>query len=192
MGQFIHNFFDFLVNLLASLGPIIGILIIILESIIPILPLGAFIALNMLAFGTFFGFFISWLATCFGCILSYYIFKKGFSDKLYNNIKENGKTKKILNVIKKLSFSKLVLLMAMPFTPAFLVNITAGLSQMNFTKFVCAVLLSKIFIIYFWGYVGTSIIESVTDVITLLRIFGLLIIAYFISKLIQKKINIRE
>jgi hypothetical protein len=38
-------------DIMRASGPIAGFLIIILESIIPILPLGAFIALNNIVFG---------------------------------------------------------------------------------------------------------------------------------------------
>jgi uncharacterized membrane protein YdjX (TVP38/TMEM64 family) len=82
--------------------------------------------------------------------------------------------------------------MAMPFTPAFAVNIAAGLSKMNTKKFVLAVLIAKPFIIYFWSYVGTTLMQSFTDIFAIIRILALLLIAYAISKLIQAKLKIKE
>jgi uncharacterized membrane protein YdjX (TVP38/TMEM64 family) len=127
-----------------------------------------------------------------GCLLSYYAFKLGFSNKLYKHIKIDGKISGFLNKTNKLSFPNLVLLIAMPFTPAFAVNIAAGLSKMNTRKFVLAILIGKPFIIYFWSYVGTTLLQSVTDIYVILRILAILLIAYAVSKLIQLKLKIKE
>jgi uncharacterized membrane protein YdjX (TVP38/TMEM64 family) len=116
----------------------------------------------------------------------------GFSDKLYKHIKIDGKISGFLNKTNKLSFPNLVLLIAMPFTPAFAVNIAAGLSKMNTRKFVLAILIGKPFIIYFWSYVGTTLLQSVTDIYVILRILAILLIAYAVSKLIQLKLKIKE
>lgn len=187
-----NNIIDFITNITLTLGPLFGILLIILESIIPALPLAVFISLNIITFGAFFGFVISCFATVLGCILSYYLVRKGFSDKLYKHIKEDGKISLFLKNTKKLSFPNLVLLMAMPFTPAFAVNIAAGLSKMDFKKFLLALLISKPFMVYFWGYVGKTLIESVQDPLVILRIAIILLIAYFLSQLIQIKFKIKE
>jgi uncharacterized membrane protein YdjX (TVP38/TMEM64 family) len=102
MEETIKNIIEYLTNTTSTLGPLFGIFLIILESILPILPLAAFIALNMEAFGTFWGFIISWFATSLGCVLSYYAFKKGFSDRLYRHVKIDGKIDKFLSAVKKL------------------------------------------------------------------------------------------
>lgn len=183
---------DFLINTFSTLGPLFGIFIIIVESILPFLPLAAFLSLNAIVFGPVIGFLINWFATCLGCLLSYYAFKLGFSDKLYRHIKIDGKLSGFLNRTSKLSFPNLVLLIAMPFTPAFAVNIAAGLAKMNTRKFVLAILIGKPFIIYFWSYVGTTLMQSITDIHAIIRILALLIIAYAVSKLIQLKLKIKE
>jgi uncharacterized membrane protein YdjX (TVP38/TMEM64 family) len=192
MEHTLKDIIDYLINATTTLGPLFGVFLVILESMIPALPLAAFIALNMEAFGTFWGFIISWLASSIGCLLSFYIFKRGFSDKLYRHIKEEGKVHQFLKVIKKLSFPNLVLLIALPFTPAFLVNIACGLSKMSFQKFILAILIGKPFMIYFWGYVGVSLIENITNVSVIIRICAMLVIAYAISRLVQLKFNIKE
>lgn len=44
--------------------------------------------------------------------------------------------------------------------------------------------------ISFWGLVGKSLIESLTDISSLIIAAVLIIIAYFLSKLISKKMKI--
>lgn len=170
-------------------GPLSGFLIIILESIIPILPLGAFIALNTIVFGPFYGFIISWIATIVGCIMSFYAFRLGFSKTLYKNIRIDGKVYKFMDYVSTISLAQLTLLVALPFTPAFAVNIASGLSTMSFGKYIISIIIGKLSIVYFWGYIGTSLIESLKDPITLLEVAVLMSIAYVISRLIQKYLN---
>lgn len=175
-------------NLLISL--FFGIFLVILESIIPILPLALFIAINTVVFGNVIGFIISWIGTVIGCSLSFWIFRTGFSKKLYRHIEKGNKAKNLMHKISTLDFSKLVLILAIPFTPAFSVNIGAGLSKMDYKKYLLALLISKLSIIYFWGFIGSSLVESITDIGVLIKITGILIITFILSRIVIRKFNI--
>ena len=72
MREIIDAFVTNSTDILVSFGPIAGIILIIIESMIPVLPLAVFITLNMVSFGPIFGFLISWLATITGCMISLY------------------------------------------------------------------------------------------------------------------------
>lgn len=182
----------YMTSTLQNFGPISGILLVILESIFPVLPLGVFITLNINAFGFLFGFLLSWIATSLGCMLSFFLFRSCFSKRFIKFIsKKNSKNlKEIMKKINKISFSNLVVLIALPFTPAFLINIASGLSNMNSKKFISAILLGKLSIVFFWGFIGKSILESVTDLTTIIIVSILLLLAYFLSKLVGKKLKI--
>ncbi len=169
---------------------IVGVLIIIFESMVPIIPLSVFITLNILVFGNIQGFLISYVATLIGCTLSFFLFRKGFRTWLYKKIEGKEPIKKIEKSISNIDFSSLVLIVAMPFTPAFLVNIAAGLSKMEYQKFIKALAIGKIFMVYFWAFVGTTLIESFTDTKTLIQIILFMLFTYFISKVINKKFDI--
>ena len=187
----INEVINYFVELMMKLGPISGIILIVLESIIPVLPLSVFIALNGASFGYLFGFIISWASTCVGCALSFTLFRKCFKKSFdkYIGKKEAKRVKKIKRRIDKISFTSLVLIIALPFTPAFAVNIAAGLSNMDFRKFMAAILIGKLSIVYFWTYVGKSLIESMMDIKAIITVCVLLIIAYIISKLVSKKMK---
>lgn len=186
---YIERIVNFLIELTSMAGPAFGFLTIILESIFPFLPLSVFIALNNVAFGPIEGFLISWIATVLGCCISYYIFKKGFNKFIYRYIKIDGHIHRFVNFINKMDFGHLVLFIAMPFTPAFLINIASGLSNMSFRKFVIAILIGKLSIIYFWGFIGTSIAESFKNPLVLIQIIVLLSITYIISKVTESMLN---
>ena len=192
MEKVISDVVEYATDLLQMGGPLMGVFLILLESIIPILPLGAFITLNMNAFGFLFGFAISWGATCFGCYLSYLLFSSYLSKYFYQFLsKKNAKKiKRSMKKFQKMSLSHLVVLIALPFTPAFLINIASGLAEVSKKKFLIAILVGKLSIVYFWGVIGTSFLESMTDIKTIMIISLMLVIAYLISKYISKRVDV--
>ena len=191
MFEAIDTFIDTTLQGLGIWGPIVGCFFILIESMVPLLPLFVFITLNFLAFGNILGFIISWIFTCIGCFISFLLFRCKVQTWLFKRIKKEGIiSEHTIDVITNLKFEELTTIIAIPFTPAFLVNIAAGLSKMSYKKFIGALLIGKIFLVYFWGFVGVSLIESIKNPIYLVRVGILLIIAYVISKIISKKFKI--
>lgn len=173
-------------------GLIIGFLLVLLESFVPILPLSVFVAFNVKAFGFIGGCAISWSATCLGSYICY-IFFTFLEEKFTKKFLDRKLIKKVRNGLekfKKIKFTELVLIITLPFTPSFLVNILSGLTKMKSQKFVCALLIGKSFSIIFWGYIGKSLLESLKDPISIIYIVVTLLLAYVISKIVSKKMNI--
>ena len=191
MFDAIDTFIDTTLQGMGIWGPIVSCFFILIESMIPVLPLFVFITLNFLAFGNILGFIISWIFTCIGCSISFFLFRKKVQTWLYKRLKKNGViSEHTIDMITNLKFEQLTTIIAVPFTPAFLVNIAAGLSKMSYKKFLGALLIGKVFLVYFWGFVGVSLIESIKNPIYLVRVGILLVIAYVCSKIISKKFKI--
>ena len=192
MSELFNSFYIFIMNTIDALGvygPLLGSLFIILESIIPPLPLFVFITINFVAFGKVLGFIISWICTCIGCILSYYLVKKLFRNWVVNKIKDVNLLTKCMNYVENLSLTQVTMILSIPFTPAFMVNIAAGLCNMNFKKFLTAILISKIFLVYFWGVV-TGLLESFHNPTSLITVVVMIVIAYTLSVVIKKVFKI--
>ncbi len=194
MGEVFSNFYNLIMDTIDSMGvygPILGSLFIVLESIIPPLPLFVFITINFIAFGNVIGFIISWICTIIGCLISYFLVKKFLRNFVVKKIKNIDLLTKCMNYIENLSLTKITVILSIPFTPAFMMNIAAGLVNMNFKKFFIAILISKIFLVYFWGFVGTSLVESFQNPTSLITVVVMMIIAYLMSFVIKKvfKIN---
>jgi len=187
LNELINN----LLNLLGSWGALLGCVFILFESIIPMLPLSLFITLNFMTFGNIIGFIISWIFTVLGCLMSYYLFKSAVSEKRLNKFKENNTLKKVINVIENMNFTSLVTLIAIPFTPAFAVNIAAGICRVPKRKFLLALMLGKISLVYFWGFVGVGLIESLKNPSKLIGVVILIVIVYIISYILSKKLKIK-
>lgn len=185
MEHFLMEAVNNIINTMSSIGILLGFVLIILESIVPVLPLGVFISLNVIAFGEKIGFIISWLATIIGCFIMFFICKK-LQKNLTKKYKNNKKIMKFKSKINNISYSKLVIILAIPFTPAFLINIGAGLSDFDTKKYLYALILGKIPMIYFWSFIGASLYESFTDIAVISKILLMLVLSFLVSKLLNK------
>lgn len=184
---------DWIVNIINILGPygmFFSCFLILIESIIPVLPLSVFITILCYNYGMLLGIIISWIFTVVGCCISFYLFQTIFQSYINRKWRKNEKVDKFLSIIDKLSFKWLVILISIPFTPAFLVNIAAGISKIEFKKYFIAILIGKVFLVYFWGFVGISLIESLTNPIALVKVVVMTLIAYLISVIVNKKLKI--
>lgn len=181
-----------LVNIMVSCGPVGGFLLVLLESVIPPLPLGAIVGLNMLSFGNLFGFLISYVATIVGCMGSFYLFRYLFRDKFIHFFsKEKQETiNKWMDKLSNIDFNTLVVLFALPVTPAFAVNIAGGLSNISSRKYLIAMLIGKPAMLLFYGYIAVSFVESLKDPINFLKVGVLVLGAYVISKVVEKIVKV--
>lgn len=191
MFEMIDAFIDTTLQGMGIWGPIVGCFLITIESMVPILPLFVFITLNFLAFGNILGFIISWFFTCIGCSISFFLFRSKVQTWLYKRLKKKGLiSQDTMKKITSLKFEQLTTIIAIPFTPAFLVNIACGLSEMSFKKYIGSLMIGKFFLVYFWGFVGVSLVESVKNPIYLVKVGLMLIVAYIVSKVVNKRLNL--
>ena len=53
-----------------------------------------------------------------------------------------------------------------------------------------AIMIGKISLVLFWGFIGTSLIDSLKDPVILIKIIILVVGAYIISKIFSKKMKL--
>lgn len=193
MEELLSSLYELIINLINSsnvFGPLFACFLIFIESIIPALPLFIFITIIFIAYGYFFGFIISYILTSLGCFLSFFLCRKYLKNFFNKKIRKNQTFNKIMAKIDKISFSNLVLLIALPFTPAFLINIAASLSEIKFKKFALAIFTGKVSIVFFWGFIGTSLVESLKNPKIMIIILIMLMLSYLLSKFVTKKLKV--
>ncbi len=184
----VHNLYDFIINALGSIGvfaPILACFLIIIESMIPILPLFVFITINFMTFGHIVGFIISWLCTLLGCMISYYLSYKISKKKIEKLKRKQPKIDLLLNKMKHLSITQIAVVLAIPFTPAFAINIAAGIVRIPAKKYLLSLVVGKIFLVYFWGYIGTSLLESIQNPIIIIKVLIMMSLAFLLSKIVS-------
>lgn len=181
-----HNAINIITDYFTKFGPLGGLLLIIINSIYPIaVPLGVYMAFNVSAFGLLFGIIISYVGTIIGCIISFILFKK-FDTRFFKKFNEREKVKKIKGKMNNITIPSLATITAMPFFPAYLINIAAGLSRVDNKKFIVGICIGKIPLVLFWCLIGKSFMDSVTDYKTLIILVLMLVLTYVISKVLTK------
>lgn len=179
------------INSSVIFGPLFACALIFLESILPVLPLFVFITIIFLAYGNVLGFIISYILTCLGCLFAFFLCRKFLAKFFEKKIRKIDKLDSIMKKIDNMSLANLVIILAIPFTPAFVINIAAALSKIDFKKFFIAVIIGKVSLVAFWGFIGTSLVESLKNPKILFIIFIMLLIAYLLSKMVTKKLDIK-
>lgn len=193
MKELFLNLYDYVMLIISSssfYGPLFACLLIVIESIIPVLPLCVFVTILFLAYGYLIGYFLSYILTSIGCFLAFYLCRTKLKNIFNKKIRKIKKFDSFMKSIDTMSIPKLVLVLSIPFTPAFLVNIAASLSDMKFKKFATCILIGKLFAVFFWGFIGTSLVESLKNPKILLLIALMLGVAYLISKIVSKKLKL--
>ena len=193
MEEFLNNIYDLIINIINSsniFGPLFACFLIFIESILPVLPLFVFITIIFVSYGYFIGFIISYILTICGCCFSFYLCRNFLNNFFNKKIRKIEQFDKIMQRIDSMKLSNLVLIVAIPFTPAFLINIAASLSKMKFKKFLTSILIGKISIVFFWGFIGTSLLESLKNPKILFVILIMLGFSYLLGKFVTKKLNI--
>ena len=186
----LYNLIMGIVGNASVLGVIITSFLIIFESIIPPLPLGVFITVLFINYGNIIGFFMSYILTLIGCSLSYFIFSKYVKKKTDKYLRKYKKIDKYISLVDNIKFSTLVLILSIPFTPAFLVNIACGISKMSYKKFLYSIILGKISLVLFYGFIGTSLVESIKRPKILIFVIITTLLFYIFSKVINRKLKI--
>lgn len=178
---------EFYLNLLdryKEWGIIAPILLTVIESLVPALPLVGIVLINVGAHGLIVGFLTSWIGTTLGSILVFLvsrrIFKRWFMHFFMN------KNLRLLNWISHSGKSELFLLTCVAFTPSSLINLTYGLSEFNEKSFILTVFASKFLMILVLAIFGTSITESLENpfylFLSVLVLVGLLVLSRFIKR----------
>lgn len=187
--EFLSNLNEIINNFLANAGmwePLLSSVLIVLEGILAFLPLFVFVTVNLLTMGNFVGSIVSWICTILGSFIAFSLFRHGLSPLLKKFVKNPKKLNKLKKMITNMPFSRLVLIISIPATPSFFVNLAAGLSDIPKKKYLYALLLGKLCIIIFWGALGTSLVECLNNPIVLLKVVIMLVVCNLFSKLINK------
>ncbi len=185
---------NILIVYMSNLGLVGGFVLIVLESIIPILPVTVFVGLNVAVHGMLIGYIVSYAATVCGSMLSFILFRYVFRNLFYKIFK--GKTKekieKLMTKISNIDYNVLVVIIAMPFTPAFAINIAAGLSNIKATKYLFSILVGKLAAVYAWCYIGDNFLDCLQNPKLIIKLVIIIVICYVISKIVEKIFKVEE
>lgn len=193
-SSFFHGFFTIenirhLLEGYHSFGPLFGILLPLLESFLPLLPLLLIAAANAAAYGFWTGSFLSWFGTCLGSVLVFLFFRKLARGRLKRWLEKSKRIRRTLEWVEAHGFGPIFLLYCFPFTPSLLVNVAAGLSKLSLRSYLSSLLLGKMVMIFMASYVGYDWIRMIHRPFKLLVIALIVVILWIIGKRIENRIQ---
>lgn len=150
-----------------SLGPLPGVVLPMLEALLPFLPLILFVAANAAAYGFLFGFLYSWIGAVAGSLLVFFIIRRLARQRFIGFIARHPKVLSALAWLERHGFGMIFLLLCFPFTPSSLINVVAGLSKINVWTFSLAVILGKMVMIAVVSFVGHDIVSLIRQPVLL-------------------------
>lgn len=133
------------------IGPIIFLLIQIIQVIFPVIPGGASCLAGTLAFGPIEGFIYNYIGLTLGSIVAYML-SRNFGLPLIKKLFKEETISKYLKYIKTKKFEKIFFWgILLPGTPDDLLCYIAGISELTFNKFLIIILLGKPLTLIFYS-----------------------------------------
>ena len=193
------GFFNNMINILDTWleqagiwGGLVCCALIVIEPLLPFLPMFVFVTVNLLIFGYVLGFILSYICSVLGCLLFYVVVNKLLSKKAHKFYKDKKNLNDLVNKYKHIKFETLTTIISLPFTPGLMINLFSAISGMPLKKYMAAEAIAKIFITIFWGFMGVSIIKCFENPMYLISIGLMLVCGYVLSKIINKKYNLND
>lgn len=174
-----------------ALGPLIGILLPLIEAFLPFLPLVVFVIANAMAFGLWLGLLFSWLGTVIGSYLVFLIVRRFGHHPRLKFLTNNAQVKKFINWVDMKGLSPLFVLICFPFTPSVLVNIVAGLSNIRKEFYLIALMAGKLVMIFSMSVLGYDLRALLTNPVKLVSAIVGIIVLWWVGKVVEKRLNAR-
>ncbi|OZS79428.1 hypothetical protein CF394_01330 [Tetzosporium hominis] len=178
-----------IMNSYKTLGPVIGILLPMLEAFLPFLPLVVFIVANVTAYGLLYGFVLSWAGSVVGSYLVFLIIRKYGRARILNFLTKHQRISRLIHWVERNGFGPLFLLLCFPFTPSAIVNVVAGLSNIRKSTYLTALILGKLIMIFVISFIGADIRALISQPIRTAIVAAVIALLWVIGKYFEKRLD---
>lgn len=178
-----------IMNSYKTLGPVIGILLPMLEAFLPFLPLVVFIVANVTAYGLLYGFVLSWAGSVVGSYLVFLIIRKYGRARILNFLTKHQRISRLIHWVERNGFGPLFLLLCFPFTPSAIVNVVAGLSNIRKSTYLTALILGKLIMIFVISFIGADIRTLISQPIRTAIVAAVIALLWVVGKYFEKRLD---
>lgn len=173
-------------------GPLAPLLLAMLESFIPALPLIAIVTFAIGAYGPFFGFLYSYIGSLGGSILVFLFFRRIIKPYFMHLVPRRKNLGKLVDWVSRQTPITIFMLASFPFTPSSLLNMTFGLSDFRELTYVEAIAAGKLIMIALLALFGNSVVNIAKNPFYFILIIILFIVMRYIYAKIHKKARLNE
>ena len=178
-----------LLEKLQALNPVVGLIGAGVEAFLPVLPLTGIVTLNVLAYGFWWGYILSYLGTVIGSTLLFFAIRRVFIGPMHRRAQKSQCWRKIMEKIQKKGFTPIFLLYFFPFTPSFFVSAGAAITEVDTYKFLAALVAGKLVMIYILSSIGFHLTDMLARPV---RSILILLVIAIIWVVLEKVVKIDE
>ena len=184
------EFWQHLLDSFEGLGPLVPILLAMVESFVPPLPLIAIVALNVAAHGPVMGFLYSWCGVALGGSLMFTFWRRMVKRFFWRHASKYEWFRRAQKWVSNCDTSALFTLAMLPFTPTSFLHLTFGISDFDGRRYILTLLAGKAVMVAMMAVFGQSLTSAMENPLYLLLAVALWVGMYFASKLFCRKHNL--
>lgn len=178
-----------LIKQLANYGPFAGIILTMIESLFPPLPLVVFVTINVIAYGLWWGYLYSFLGTFIGSYIMFLLISKYGKRRFEKMVHRSSRFDHLIHWIKEKGFVPIFVMLTFPFTPSIVVCGLAGLAGVKRDEYVAALFFGKLIMVFSLSYIGYNVASFLQQPI---KSVALILLIVAISLLGKRMISLYE
>ena len=184
------GFWKALLDSFGDLGPIAPIVLAMVESFFPPLPLIAIVALNVAAHGGLLGFLYSWAGVALGGCIMFLLWRRVVKRYFWKIASRSSKLERAQQWVNRFDTSSLFMLTLLPLTPSSFMHLAFGISDFDEKRYLITMLLGKGVMMAMMSIFGQSLVSSMRNPVYLILAVVLWGGMYFVSKKFCKRHNL--
>ena len=184
------EFWQHLLDSFEGLGPLVPILLAMVESFVPPLPLIAIVALNVAAHGPVMGFLYRWCGVALGGSLMFTFWRRVVKRFFWRHASKYEWFRRAQKWVSNCDTSALFTLAMLPFTPTSFLHLTFGISDFDGRRYILTLLAGKAVMVAMMAIFGQSLTNALENPLYLVPAVALWVGMYFASKLFCRKHNL--
>ena len=170
-----------------NLGPLAPILLAMVESFFPPLPLVAIVALNVAAHGGLLGFLYSWIGVALGGGIMFLFWRRVVKRFFWKYAHRFAMLQKAERWVNRFGTASLFMLAVLPFTPTAFLHLAFGISDFDERRYLLTLVGAKGIMVGMMAIFGQSVVSSLRDPFYLILAVVIWCAMYAISKWFCKK-----
>lgn len=181
------EFWNTLLEQFEGLGPVAPILLALVESFFPPLPLIAIVAINVAAHGGLLGFLYSWIGVALGGGIMFLFWRRVVKRFFWKYAHRFAMLQKAERWVNRFGTASLFMLAVLPFTPTAFLHLAFGISDFDERRYLLTLVGAKGIMVGMMAIFGQSVVSSLRDPFYLILAVVIWCAMYAISKWFCKK-----